>query len=639
MIKYLKTAIAMGGGGSSGNTTTTTEPPEFLLPYLQQAAAQAQRNFGAGPLLPPSQSAITPFNPLQLAGQQQAVQFATGQQDVSSLFPTQVIPGFSNNQLAVAAPTQGTDFIQPQQPGGPSAPRPFVPGDNARVVNPAQGQQAASGQRFGNQLPQPSLPGIGGQTQGAPSPAIPPAPGIGTAFKGLDIPGSVDTANPFLPRATPVPELQFPGGTPQSGVPFGNQPNQGTVGNPLGGTPANIPPPTGPQTFGGLPGGGQIGAPGTPAGQRVEQTLPNLPAAPGSLPAQIQQANQAQSQLLQGGQGLGSPLGQLIQSSVGGINQLGTPEQQVQQQLLGLAGNAGANQTIQQALAAAGASGQLPQGGLTGDALTTLFTGSPLEQPGVQGSLDAINRQVSRQLNEQTLPGIGDAALGAGQFGSSRQGVSEGIAQRGASEAIADATARLTLQASQQQQQQQQQVLQQLLGQQFGAGQQQANILSGAFGTGVGAAGGALQGQRGANIAQGQTGANVFGQLLQSGDQNALRALALAPQTAQLGLLPSQILQQTGAQQQGQQQALTNESLQRFLQTQNAPNQQLQQYLANLGVITPGAGQTTTQAGGGPSTLQSGLGGAATGAAIGSVIPGLGTGIGAGIGGLIGLFG
>ena len=50
-------------------------------------------------------------------------------------------------------------------------------------------------------------------------------------------------------------------------------------------------------------------------------------------------------------------------------------------------------------------------------------------------------------------------------------------------------------------------------------------------------------------------------------------------------------------------------------------------------------GQTTTQTGGGPSTLQSGLGGALTGASLGGLLPAVGGPVGAAIGGGLGLLG
>ena len=50
-------------------------------------------------------------------------------------------------------------------------------------------------------------------------------------------------------------------------------------------------------------------------------------------------------------------------------------------------------------------------------------------------------------------------------------------------------------------------------------------------------------------------------------------------------------------------------------------------------------GQTTTQSGGGPSALQSGLGGALTGASLGGLLPAVGGPVGAAIGGGLGLLG
>jgi hypothetical protein len=54
------------------------------------------------------------------------------------------------------------------------------------------------------------------------------------------------------------------------------------------------------------------------------------------------------------------------------------------------------------------------------------------------GAIDMAAGDVNRNLQENLLPSIGDGATGAGQFGSTRQGVAEGIAVRGASEQVGD---------------------------------------------------------------------------------------------------------------------------------------------------------------------------------------------------------
>ena len=58
-----------------------------------------------------------------------------------------------------------------------------------------------------------------------------------------------------------------------------------------------------------------------------------------------------------------------------------------------------------------------------------------------QGIIDRSTGELQRQLDRGTIPTIGDAAINAGQFGSSRQGVAEGVAtaeaQRGKGDVIA----------------------------------------------------------------------------------------------------------------------------------------------------------------------------------------------------------
>jgi hypothetical protein len=58
--------------------------------------------------------------------------------------------------------------------------------------------------------------------------------------------------------------------------------------------------------------------------------------------------------------------------------------------------------------------------------------------PFVDGMIDASGRDVSRQLNEQTLPSLARGFAGTGNTNSSRAGVESAIAQRGAADRLAD---------------------------------------------------------------------------------------------------------------------------------------------------------------------------------------------------------
>lgn len=61
--------------------------------------------------------------------------------------------------------------------------------------------------------------------------------------------------------------------------------------------------------------------------------------------------------------------------------------------------------------------------------------------PAVQGMLDRNRREVERSLLETALPTIRSGAEMTGNFGSSRQGIAEGVASGRASQALADANA------------------------------------------------------------------------------------------------------------------------------------------------------------------------------------------------------
>lgn len=58
--------------------------------------------------------------------------------------------------------------------------------------------------------------------------------------------------------------------------------------------------------------------------------------------------------------------------------------------------------------------------------------------PNIQGVIDGATRDVTRNFNEQTIPGIDRAASAGGNINSSRAGVAAGIAQRGAADRVAD---------------------------------------------------------------------------------------------------------------------------------------------------------------------------------------------------------
>jgi len=67
----------------------------------------------------------------------------------------------------------------------------------------------------------------------------------------------------------------------------------------------------------------------------------------------------------------------------------------------------------------------------------------PRTNPWLAGTGDAMTRNINRILRTQTLPEIGSGAVATGQYGSSRQGISEGLAMTGAAQAVADANQQL----------------------------------------------------------------------------------------------------------------------------------------------------------------------------------------------------
>jgi len=100
------------------------------------------------------------------------------------------------------------------------------------------------------------------------------------------------------------------------------------------------------------------------------------------------------------------------------------------------------------ALQSAGTQEALARGG----AGTTLDWLSPnaldiTKQPGLQGNIEAATRPITQALTEQALPAIRSSAEQSGNFGSSRQGIAEGLASGRASQAIGDATSNIVSKA------------------------------------------------------------------------------------------------------------------------------------------------------------------------------------------------
>ena len=92
----------------------------------------------------------------------------------------------------------------------------------------------------------------------------------------------------------------------------------------------------------------------------------------------------------------------------------------------------------------------------------------------------------------------------------------------------------------------------------------------------------------------GDVTARIYGDAFQQAQQNQLRALALAPQTIQTSLVPSQTLASVGAMEQARQQQAIDDARARFEFAQQAPGQALRDYTSVVqGTVLPGT-QTTS---------------------------------------------
>ena len=191
----------------------------------------------------------------------------------------------------------------------------------------------------------------------------------------------------------------------------------------------------------------------------------------------------------------------------------------------------------------------------------------------VSGMTNAFSQNadtITRNLTREWLPQIRSGAGLAGQYGSTRQGVAEGVALGEATRALGD----------------------------YGSNAQQA---------------------LGNSIAQTQLGA--YGQGLDS----QARALAFLPQQAQLGMMPSQIYGQVGGQQEQYNQQAINDAMQRFNFAQQEPYNRATWYNQILTGATPYASQSTTSSGaGGGSALGGALGGGMLGYSLAGPLAAMG---------------
>ncbi len=204
---------------------------------------------------------------------------------------------------------------------------------------------------------------------------------------------------------------------------------------------------------------------------------------------------------------------------------------------------------------------------------------SPDTNPFLAATAEAAIRPLEQSFQQSILPGIRSEAIEAGQFGSSRQGIAEGIAG------------------------------QELLAQQ---GDISSRIFSQGFSDVLGAATQALGTTQGAGVAG-------FESLLGEGT----RSLFAAPALGDLALLPPSVLGSVGFQEQQLEQAQLSEEAQRFMTEQIIPFL-VAQDVAQLAFGIPGGSVTSTSSGPSTSSLQTllGLGGTALGFAFGGPVGG-----------------
>ena len=311
-----------------------------------------------------------------------------------------------------------------------------------------------------------------------------------------------------------------------------------------------------------------------------EQTSTNEVRINPELAAASQQALQGSQNIYDQGTG-----GIFQGSQLAGQNQLvGQGQNQQLDYANQLAGTTNQNNQALSGLVGNDAQALINQAGPQLD-LTSNLQGDPMFQKQIEAALANANTQFGRGSQ-----GIFQQGTGAGQFGSSEVGESLGL---------------------------------------FG-GEVNRNLQNSIVQAGLGNQQNTLAGQQ---LALQQQGMNV--NALQQGQQTALQALGLAPQQAQLGLLPSQIQQDIG----NQRTQRSQQELQNDIQQFNAPRQaqmQNQAEFQNFLASNPLMGESTstnTQVTEG-NALQSALGAAAT---IGGIAGGpIGGMIGGGVSSLFG---
>lgn len=393
------------------------------------------------------------------------------------------------------------------------------------------------------------------------------------------------------------------------------------------------------------------GQQGTQGQNQLNAILAAMGGSAGQVPGQVQGQTQGIMQAI-GGQA-GNMAGNATNTSgqIQGQNQ--NLNQQLMQAFSGLLGQAGGTQG--QVNSAIGQGNAQTSGGLNflagGDVLR------PESNAALQAAIQGASRPVIENFQNNILPGIGQEAVTAGGYGGSRHGIAEGLAAQGVTRQVGDIASSMSNQnyqtglqamlgglntqvgqqgqnlqamlgAGQQGQNAAQGVMQGILG---GANTQQAGTLGagsltnqaasqimqsilgggqlqqsgtlGAAGLQQDALGRMIQGNLG-----GQGAANSFLGTQQQGMQGMQGLLGQQGNIAQQSLIPGQIAEGVGSQQQMMQQAMLSEQVQRFVNQQMMPFA-IAQDVASMAFGMPGGTTKTTATGGNQGGgLQAGLG-------------------------------
>lgn len=235
-------------------------------------------------------------------------------------------------------------------------------------------------------------------------------------------------------------------------------------------------------------------------------------------------------------------------------------------------------------------------------ALKSMLSGQP-DNPYLQQQANALTANLTRNLNENVMPGIRSEALASGQYGGSRQGIAEGLAASRLNQDIAPAVTNL-----------------------FGGAYENAQNRK--FGT----------------------ASQLNDQAFQNATNNANRNINTQQFNANLGLQNnSQLMQKNQANLANRTQGVNlyntangmqDDTFQKYMQAQGMPQGYNWQNLNNYAnIISPGAGMGGTNSQTMTKNVGAGmLGGALGGASLGSAFGPAGMAIGGGLGALSGLF-